>query len=184
MIRRALILAVLALCVIAPRAFAQQKYALVDSTIYVFAAPVDSPLVGQNIFDVLGDGVQVNQSEEVEQALLLHIDANTEKTLHGYRVRIFFDNAQTARTESESVVERFRSMYHDVNVYRSYVNPYFKVTVGDFRTKSEAVQLLRRIRSVFPSAFVVKENIAYPIVDTENPIREEVVQVLRVVEED
>jgi hypothetical protein len=56
-------------------------------------------------------------------------------------------------------------MYHDVVAYRSYANPYFKVTVGDFRTKSEAYRLLERIRHEFPSAFVVKESISFPVVD-------------------
>ena len=69
--------------------------------------------------------------------------------------------------------------YNDVAAYRSYVNPYFKVTVGDFRTKSEAMQLLQKIRGAFPSAFIVKENINYPVVDRERPVVEDTVRVLR-----
>ena len=63
--------------------------------------------------------------------------------------------------------------------YRSYANPYFKVTVGDFRTKSEAMALLERIKYEFPSAFVVKENISYPIVDVNNAYVIDTVKVLR-----
>ena len=58
-------------------------------------------------------------------------------------------------------------------------NPYFKVTVGDFRTRSEAVKLLERIRGAFPSAFVVKENIEFPVVDKENAYVTDTVKVLR-----
>jgi hypothetical protein len=39
--------------------------------------------------------------------------------------------------------------------------------------------LLTRIKGAFPSAFVVKENIAYPVVDAENAVIADTVRVLR-----
>ena len=60
---------------------------------------------------------------------------------------------------------RFRSAYPGHGVYRSFSTPNYKVTVGDFRSKSEALELLERIRFDFPKAFVVKEPIHYPVVD-------------------
>ena len=108
-----------------------------------------------------------------------HIRDNASRTLSGYRIRIFFDNKQTARTESEAALKRFEALYHDVSAYRSYANPYFKVTVGDFRTKSEAMELLERIKHEFPSAFVVKENISFPVVDKEKAYVTDTLKVLR-----
>jgi hypothetical protein len=66
-----------------------------------------------------------------------------------------------------------------VTAYRSYANPYFKVTVGDFRTRSEAMALLQRIRGEFPSAFVIKENIEFPVVDKENAYVTDTIKILR-----
>lgn len=161
-------------------------YQVADSVIYRPAATVDSTLVGKNVFAVLpsrADGssseVVVHQPSLVEKSMDAHVEANKERTLSGYRVRIFFDNKQSARTESEAALKRFESIYHDVSAYRSYANPYFKVTVGDFRTKSEAMELLDRIKNEFPSAFVVKENIAFPIVDKANAFVTDTVKVLR-----
>ena len=57
---------------------------------------------------------------------------------------------------------RFKGMFPDVAAYRTYSNPFFKVTVGDFRTKSEATRLLQQVKGSFPSAFIVKETINYP----------------------
>ena len=94
-------------------------------------------------------------------------------------MRIFFDNSQSARTESEATLKAFEAGHHDISAYRSYVNPYFKVTVGDFRTKSEAMQLLQKIKWEFPAAFIVKENINYPVVDKNNAVRTDTVKVLR-----
>ena len=163
-----------------------EGYEEVDSLVYRQVAVVDSVLAGKNIFAVLpsksmGDEADVNvrQSQEIMNSMRAHVGSNAKRTMNGYRVRIFFDNKQTARVESEETLKRFESMYHDVVAYRTYANPYFKVTVGDFRTRSEAVKLLERIKVAFPSAFVVKENIEFPVVDKNNAYVTDTVKVLR-----
>ena len=163
-----------------------EGYELVDSIVYRPASAVDTLLVGKNILDIMPKKdsgavatVNVLQAPTLDEAIQEHVASNAARTLNGYRVRIFFDNKQTARVASEETLKRFESMYHDVVAYRTYANPYFKVTVGDFRTKSEAMALLERIRYEFPSAFVVKENISFPVVDTENAFVVDTVKVLR-----
>ena len=162
-----------------------EGYELVDSVVYRHTAGVDTLLAGKDIFSLLPDGtaggakVNVHQTDVVKEAMGRHVAANSSRELSGYRVRIFFDNKQTARVESEETLKRFESMYHDVVAYRSYANPYFKVTVGDFRTKSEAFRLLERIRHEFPSAFVVKESISFPVIDKENAYVVDTVKVMR-----
>ena len=156
-----------------------EGYEYVDSLVYVQTAQVDTALVGRDVFQ----DVRVNQSDMVEQSMRSHIAANEKRNLSGYRVRIFFDNKQSARVESEKTLKAFMAVYHDIPAYRTYTNPYFKVTVGDCRTKSEANALLTRIKGNFPSAFVVKENIRYPIVDKNNAVTEQVVKVLRPIAE-
>lgn len=161
-------------------------YELADSVIYRPAAAVDTTLAGQDVFMVMPSkaaggnaDVDIRQTTDVAEAMRRHVYANEDRTLAGYRVRIFFDNRQSARVESEETLKRFESLYHDVVAYRTYANPYFKVTVGDFRTKSEAVRLLERIKPEFPSAFVVRENIEFPVVDKNNAYLVDTVKVLR-----
>lgn len=176
-------------CVFSPAASAQtvpDGYELVDSVIYRPVAAVDTTLAGKDILLLLpsgqdGDGaaVQIRQSDEMKSSLRGHIASNSKRTLSGYRVRIFFDNKQTARAESENTLKKFKRLFPEVMAYRIYANPYFKVTVGDFRTKSEAMALLTRIKDAFPSAFVVKENIEYPVVDPEKAVVADTVKVLR-----
>ena len=163
-----------------------EGYMLVDSIVYRPASAVDTTLVGKNILGIMprkadgGDAeVNVYQSEAMNQAMEEHLSQNAGRTLSGYRVRIFFDNKQSARVASEEALKKFESLFHDVVAYRSYANPYFKVTVGDFRTKSEAMSYLERIRREFPSAFVVKENIAFPVVDKDNSFVVDTIKVLR-----
>ena len=163
-----------------------EGFELVDSIVYRPASAIDTLFAGKNILEIMPKRdsgavatVNVKQTEALNEALQEHVSANASRTLSGYRVRIFFDNKQTARAASEETLKRFESMYHDVVAYRTYANPYFKVTVGDFRTKSEAMALLERIRYEFPSAFVVKENISFPVVDKENAFVADTVKVLR-----
>ena len=163
-----------------------EGYELADSIIFRPVSAVDTTLAGKSILDIMPKkdagavaDVNVFQADTIALAIREHVSANASRTMNGYRVRIFFDNKQSARVASEETLKRFESMYHDVVAYRTYANPYFKVTVGDFRTKSEAMALLERIRYEFPSAFVVKENIAFPVVDKDNAYVTDTIKVLR-----
>lgn len=129
-----------------------------DST-YTYVAPlVDSSLVGKDMFSV----VEVRQSDAVRSAFENYKEGNQERKITGYRVRIFFDNSQEARVRSEAVAREFAAEHPDVKVYRSHINPYFKVTVGDFRSRIEAMAFAKTISDKYPSVFLVKESIQYP----------------------
>ena len=163
--RLLLILSVLLLALTA----SGQTVTVRDSLTYRPAVSVDSTLVGRSVFDLLpsrskgaGADVTVQQSQAILDGMKKHIANNPSRTLSGYRVRIYFDNQQNARGASETAMNRFIDQNPDIAAYRSYQNPFFKVTVGDFRTRSEAMELLQRIKGDFPTAFVVKENINFP----------------------
>ena len=146
----------LALCLgFSPRAVAQEA---VDKSL---APAVDSALVGKSIFNLLPN-VTVHQSQAILASMNRQIASNSSRKISGYRVRIFNDNKQNSRGASEAAMGRFKGMFPDVAAYRTYSNPFFKVTVGDFRTKSEATRLLQQVKGSFPSAFIVKETINYP----------------------
>ena len=159
------ILILIAVFAFALSGYAQNDIAVeVDST-YANRAAVDSTLAGKDIFQMLGSGqgsfsregkIVIDQTSAVSSAMSRHIANNAHKRLTGYRVRIFFDNKQTARNQSERVAGTFKSQHPGISVYREYENPYFKVTVGDFRTKSDAMVLLRSVKNLFPSAFIVR----------------------------
>lgn len=98
----------------------------------------------------------VSASYSLDNAMSIYRDNNSKRKVIGFRIRIFFDNKQQARELSSQVVEEFKLLYPEVGVYRKYENPYFKVTVGDFRTKSEAMKFLHEVKKLYPAAFIVK----------------------------
>jgi hypothetical protein len=126
-----LVISFAAIFLFAPAASAQEPvapegYMYVDSLVYISNVSIDSTLVGKDVFlDMPSEAsgaeatVNVGQSALIEQSMRRHIDGNPARTISGYRVRIFFDNKQTARHESEQTVDRFRAMYQDIAVYRT-----------------------------------------------------------------
>ena len=133
-------------------------------------AQVDSTLLGVDILSLISQNGSssgtafVNQSIEIRNALSRHIVANSSAKLQGYRVRIFFDSDRTARAKSEAIAAGFSERYPGVKVYRKHESPYFKVTVGDFRTRADAQRFASKLSNsgIYPYVFVVKEQINYP----------------------
>ncbi|MCK9626120.1 MAG: SPOR domain-containing protein [Bacteroidales bacterium] len=137
-------------------------------TVAVKPPMIDSLLYGQNIFLILSDDnnggkVVIRQDTSISSAMAAYKNDSECKNITGYRVRIFFDNKQNARTQSEIIENEFTSLFPNIRAYRNHVRPYFKVTVGDFRTKAEAVKFMNNIKYKYPSSFLVKETINYPL---------------------
>jgi len=151
--RFVLILSLLALGCFAARAQEQE-------TVEVSAA-VDSTLLGRNILSVFGPGVEIRQSTTVKQALDEYVKTNAKKPISGFRIRVFYDNGPQARVKSENIVNTLRSQLN-VAVYRSFESPNYKVTVGDFRSKDEALRIYNALKGTYPTAYIIKETINYP----------------------
>ena len=126
------------------------------------SAQVDSSLVGRSILSVMGSGVSVNQSRSMRSALDNYVANNAAKKLTGFRIRVYFDNGQNARTRSESVARSISNAYPGIGVYRTFESPNFKVCVGDFRTKDEALKIYHSLKATYPTAIILKETINYP----------------------
>lgn len=123
---------------------------------------VDSTYVGRDILSVMGPGARVNQSAPVKQALQNYVNANAEKSITGYRIRVFYNNEPSARTRSESIEATLKEQYPGISVYRTFESPNYKVTVGDFRSKDEALGIYNALKGTYPTAYIIKETINYP----------------------
>ena len=136
-----------------------------QDTLLTKKVALDSSLVGRDVFQFVKEGgsVTINQSASVEAVFPEYLKRNAEKKKNGYRIRIFFDNKQSARTQSEEIEKLFMEQFPQYPVYRTYTNPYFKVAVGDFRSKSDAVRVLEQIKREYPKAFIIKDVINYPL---------------------
>ena len=154
--KRLLIIAILALL---PAMMLRAQEYRVDNG----SAQVDSTLVGRSVLSVLGPGVTVNQSSAMKSAFDSYVSANASKRITGYRIRVYYENNQNARNRSEAIARSISGTYHPgIGVYRTFESPNFKVCVGDFRTKDEALKLYHALKSSYPTAIILKETINYP----------------------
>lgn len=87
------------------------------------------------------------------------------KTIDGYRIQVHFGND---REKAKEVKTKFLKQFPNVEAYESYQQPNFRIRVGDFRTRYEAIKFQKQISLQFPSSFVVNDNIKLPNLFSEN----------------
>jgi len=111
--------------------------------------------------------VEIIQDNRVTALLEKHKIINEKcSELEGYRIQIYFESGNYSKKKAADVKLRFQNLFPDVEVYIIFQEPYYKVRVGDFRTRLNAQAFLQKIISDFPNAFVTKENkINYPKID-------------------
>lgn len=81
------------------------------------------------------------------------------QTMSGYRIQIYFGGV---RQKASEIKLDFNSKYPALAAYLTYQQPNFKVRVGDFRTRFEAQKFLKDIEGLYPSSFIVPEEVKLP----------------------
>lgn len=83
-------------------------------------------------------------------------DPATRTVTRGFRVQIYMGSS---RSEAYAEQARFQRLFSDIDTYVTYEAPNYRVKVGDFRSRSEAEQLMRGLRQQFSNVFVHTEDI-------------------------
>ncbi len=91
--------------------------------------------------------------EKVKETNSIH------KTIKGYRIQLF---SGTERNNANEVKTRFLKLYPEFNAYLLYNQPYYKIRVGDFRTRLDAEVAYHKIKNIFDECIIVSDNIALP----------------------
>lgn len=129
--------------------------------------PGISPKLPSSAQSLLLNGLLV-QDARVDSLLERHVALNKRKKgMEGFRLEIFFNSDANAREKALEVKTEFLKKYPDLDAYIQFQAPNFRVRVGNFRTKSEALQVKARIRKHYPNAFRVDDIIQYPQLLTE-----------------
>lgn len=106
---------------------------------------------------------KVIQSDNIKLVFNKYIEYNErQNSCQGYRIRIYSDSGNTARESAKKSKADFLKLFPETESYLKYDQPNWKILVGDFRTKSDALKFLKLISESFPSAFIVKDMIAFP----------------------
>jgi hypothetical protein len=88
---------------------------------------------------------------------------NGHEGMEGYRIQIYNSSSRNAREESGKTRAEFMNRFPDIVSYLMFAEPgYYKIRVGDFRTKTEATRIFLLISKVFPDAYIVPDIINFP----------------------
>ena len=102
--------------------------------------------------------VKVNADPRVKEIDQKYTDSRNGK-IKGYRVQIHFSAEKSKAKDAKS---KFLNKFPDVHAYEIFETPYFKIRVGDFRTKLEAYKFMKEIQEIFPMTFIVADEIELP----------------------
>ena len=77
-------------------------------------------------------------------------------SLKGFRVQIYSGNKRQPANQARS---SFLRVHPKTKAHLNYEQPNYKVRVGDFRTKIEALKYKNGITDEFPNCFIVRDEI-------------------------
>ncbi|MAE08418.1 MAG: hypothetical protein CL661_06620 [Bacteroidetes bacterium] len=99
----------------------------------------------------------------IDSLVNLHIEHSKKyPVFQGYRIQILKASGNDALATTEEAKTKFINKYSDANVYLTFDEPYYRVRVGDFRTRLEAEKFLRKISRKYPGAWVIQDYINFP----------------------
>ncbi len=131
----------------------------------------------QSIFEVLriktndmGE-VQITQSNRLlslvgrvspKYGRVLSNEINTQ-VVYGYRIIYFNSNNPKAKATAYLRQEELRKLAPEYATYIRFNAPFWRLQLGDFRTKAEALEVLKELKKTLPKwhkeAYVVKDRI-------------------------
>ena len=89
-----------------------------------------------------------------------------------YRIQLFSSNNTTAKAQAESLAKEFAAAFPDMPSMVSYVSPFWRLRVGEFRTYEEANAMLPIIQNKFSDMqrgmLIIRERISVPVHDYSN----------------
>lgn len=101
------------------------------------------------------NGVTVSQDPKFENLLKEKRRVNSSITVNdGYKVQIFTGDSDT----SKKTLADFRRQYKNLDATIVFNTPFYKVHVGNFRTRIEAERHLAELRKTYAAALIIRPN--------------------------
>lgn len=104
--------------------------------------------------------LEVRTSSTSLDSLFIHSTRGNyaQESMEGFRVQIYSGSGVASKGEAQNAQAKFLHSFPATKVYVIYNAPFWRVRVGDFRTRSEAIQMLNRVRGSFAGSYIVRDN--------------------------
>ena len=74
----------------------------------------------------------------------------------GYRIQIMYTDVRSDAYKSKGQMYKD---FPDLTSYVEYEQPYYKLRIGDFKTRLEATYFMQQVVTLYSGAFIVKDKI-------------------------
>ena len=134
----------------------------------------DTSLVQYLERSLSGGTVQITQPEELSRRVARvasDLEENSVK-VSVYRIQLFSSNNTNAKAQAEALSEEFADVFPTLPAMVSYVSPFWRLRIGEFRTYEEANAMLPIIQSKFPDMergmLIIRERVSIQVHDYSN----------------
>ena len=97
----------------------------------------------------------------------LKVDKDGNIATQGYRIQLFSDNKRNSREEAELRSDVVAQDMPQIPIYVTYLSPFWRLRVGDYRTFEEANAQMQQLKKKFSKYSVemriVKDEIVLPL---------------------
>lgn len=127
--------------------------AVIATTIMVVKAqePEEIEVPSSSIFEAMPNAV-IHQDSAITQLMEDHWNGTTrsEQEMQGWRVQIYSSNNQlAAKQEAEALKEKLEKEIAQP-IYINFMQPFWKVRIGNFKTVEEARAYLKELIEIYP----------------------------------
>lgn len=117
-------------------------------------------------FALMGLQAQSSVTYDLEPGLEQIMDWNKKvwqkvEQIGGYRIQITTFSGTNSLARAEKAKAEFENSFSEYPAYISYLEPYFRLRIGDFRSKLEAYEALRKVSLQYEGAFIIKDEINF-----------------------
>lgn len=104
--------------------------------------------------------VFINENAKLQSIINNHkIQNKNKQEIRGWRIRVYMGSGRNARDEANTIKLKIRNRYTEVEPHLVHHSPYFKILVGDFRTRIEAESFQKKLKREYPNCYVVESEV-------------------------
>ena len=106
-------------------------------------------------FNIYSRNINIKYESGLESLIMKNNTLQQKKEgVLGWRIQLTF---KSTKEEIKKTRFEFTKLYPEIPTYLTYESPYYRICVGNFRTKNEALKLNNFIRKNYVEAYPVKK---------------------------
>jgi len=141
------------------------KFILITGFLFMLQMMSSAQYLSEGRVIVIQDDLVDSVLQDYAQLRLRIMENPDNKAIPGYRIQIFFDSGLNSSDRAKQAMDEFLLKFPEIPAYVSWKAPNYRVRIGDFKNRLEAERTLQLIIIDYPNAWVIKDEINFPIMN-------------------